>query len=289
MPEKLRVLIVDDDRRMVKTISDILTIKGYGTGVAYSGEEMLKSVRSTQWDCVLMDLKMPGMDGVATLRKLKELAPDLPVVLMSAFAMDEQVEEARRLGAYSVLTKPFDIEMLLSFLSHLRKKISVLIVDEDPHFCQTLREIMESRGYRVETEADPDLVLEHMEEDYKLLVILDTKLSATGGEDVIGRIRAKYPAKPVVLVTSHKDRLFDSIDRAYRASAYTYLYKPLESDALLDIVEEIRWKKLRVVLGEPFEPRAEAAATEVGKSPEVPSQNATAAPAPQNCNSSRRQ
>lgn len=257
MEEKLKILIVDDDRRMVKTISDILTIKGYLTGMAYSGEEMLKAVRGAKWDCVFMDLKMPGIDGVATLKKVKKLAPNLPVVLMSAYANDNQVREARRLGAYSILTKPFDIERVLSFLSHLRKEVSVLIVDDDPHFCNTLREIMESRGYRVETEADPGRVLGHMEEDYKLLVILDIKLKASNGGDVIGMIRARYPSKPVVLVTGYRDEMCSSIEMAQKIGAYTCLYKPCETDDLLKIVQEIHWKKLRAVLGEPFEPEYE--------------------------------
>ena len=252
MSEKLKVLVVDDDRRMVKTICDILLVKGCSAAPAYSGEEAVQRVKSEKPDCVLMDLKMEGIDGIETLKLLKGIAPNLPVVMMSAYATEEQMEEAKKEGAYSVLTKPVDIEMVLSFLSLLRKEESVLIVDDDPAFCKTLKDILESRGYRVETEGDAKKVLGHMEHDYKLLVLLDLKLGATDGTEVLAEIRAKYPAKPVVLVTGYRDEVTGAIARGRKIGAYTCLYKPFEADGLLGIIEEIRRKKLGAVLGEPF-------------------------------------
>jgi CheY-like chemotaxis protein len=121
MDEKLKVLVVDDDRRMVKTICDILNVRGYATMAAYSGEEALDKVREESFDCVLMDLKMPGIDGVEALKLIKELRPELPVVLMSAYAAEEQVAEAKRHGASTVLTKPLDFQQILTFLSLLQK------------------------------------------------------------------------------------------------------------------------------------------------------------------------
>lgn len=131
MDEKLKVLVVDDDQRMVKTISDILRIKGYEVEQAYCGEEAVEMVKSGAPRCVLMDVKMPGINGVAALKMMKCLAPDLPVLLMSAYATGEQAEEAIRLGALTILTKPVDIQLLLSFLSTPRKDESVPIVDDD--------------------------------------------------------------------------------------------------------------------------------------------------------------
>jgi two-component system, NtrC family, response regulator HydG len=163
---KIRMLVVDDDRRMVKTICDILNINGYEAEQAYSGEEAVLKVKSDEPGCVLMDLKMPGINGIETLKILAELAPHLPVVLMSAYATEEQVENAKREGAYTVLAKPLDLQLILSFLSLLNKEESILIVDDDPLFSRTLKDILEERGYRVDTEIDPEMVLGRMEQNY---------------------------------------------------------------------------------------------------------------------------
>jgi CheY-like chemotaxis protein len=124
MREKSKILVVDDDQRMVKTICDILRVKGYEALPAYSGEEAVQVVNGEAFACVLMDLKMPGIDGIEALKRIKVVTPDTPVVLMSAYATKEQAEEAKRYGAVTVLTKPIDFPQVLSFLSLLREEES---------------------------------------------------------------------------------------------------------------------------------------------------------------------
>jgi two-component system, NtrC family, response regulator HydG len=252
MGEKVKVLVVDDDRRMVRTICDILKIKGYQAEPAYTGEEAVEKVKFGTPDCVLMDIKMPGIDGVKALNMIKTISPYLPVVLMSAYATDEQIEEAKRNGAYAVLTKPVDLQLVLSFVSLVRKEESILIVDDDPVFCMTLKDILERRSYRVDSEIDPDKVLGHMEHDYKLVVILDLKLGAANGLDVLKEIRLKYPSKPVVMVTSYGSEMAATIEKGLQIGAHTCLYKPLEVDELIGIIEKISRSKIMDLLGEPI-------------------------------------
>jgi two-component system response regulator HydG len=250
---KLNILVVDDDRRMVRTICDILKINGYEASDAYSGEEAAEKVSAVTFDCVLMDIKMPGAGGINALQLIKGHAPDLPVILMSAYATEDVAIEAKKQGAYAVLAKPFDVQMVLSFLSLLRREESILIVDDDPLFCKTLTDILQSRGCRVQSEHDPGKVLDHMKEEYKLVVVLDIKLGDTKGLDVLKAIRKKYPTKPVLLVTGYRDEMTDSIKKGLQIGAYTCLYKPLPDEALINAIKEIRRKKLCAVLGEAFE------------------------------------
>ena len=252
MSDKLKILVVDDDRRMVRTICDILRLKGYEVLPAYSGEEAVEVVQGEEFDCVLMDIRMPGIDGVAALKTIKNLAPDTPVVLMSAYASDAQVAEAKGNGAASVLTKPIDFQQVLSYLSLLRKESSVLIVDDDLEFSQTLKEVLQSNGYRVNTEEDPAKVLSHMEQEYQLLVILDLKLGKDDGLEVLQKVRARYPEKPFVLVTGERHEMAASIAQGMQVGAYTCLYKPLAVDRLIGIIEDISTRKRNALLGEPF-------------------------------------
>jgi two-component system response regulator HydG len=250
MKEMTKVLVVDDDPRMVKTICDILKAKGYIAVPAFSGDEAMEKVSLEKPDCVLMDIKMPGLDGVGALKMMLEQAPSLPVVLMSAYATEEQAEEIRRMGACSLLTKPVDIEQLLSFLSLIRKEENILVVDDDPQFCSLLMDSFQSRNYRVETEDDPEKALALMEQKHPLVVVLDLKLGDADGADVMQDIRERYPSKPVVLVTGCRDEMAASIEKGLRIGAYTCLYKPFRVEELVAIIEEISRKKLRDVLDE---------------------------------------
>lgn len=253
MEDAVKVLVVDDDRRMVRTICDILQISGYDSQVAHTGEEAVQAVKADGPDCVLMDIRMPVINGVETLKKIKEISPELPVVLMSAFVTEDQAREARKLGAYSVLDKPINIQMVLSFLAILRREESILVVDDDPLFCKSLKDILEKNGYQVQTEADPKKALKHMEEEYKLVVMLDLKLGGSNGLELLKDIRAQYPTKPVLLATAYDAEMSDSIEKGLHIGAYTSLYKPLEIEALVGVIKEIRHKKLGAVLGVPYE------------------------------------
>ena len=245
----MKILVVDDDRRIVKTTCDILNIKGHQAIAAYSGEEGVEKLRNERPDCVLMDIRMSGISGVEAMKRMKEIVPDLPVVLVSAYATEDAIKAAESAGAYAVLSKPLNFQMILSFLSLLRKEESILVVDDDPNFCKTLKDLLTMRGYRVETESEPQKVLGHLEQGYKLAVVLDLKLGAVDGTDVLKAVRAKYPTKPVVLVTGYREEMANSIEKARRIGAYTCLYKPLEMDAMFQLIEEIRNKKLQNLLG----------------------------------------
>ncbi len=241
----MKILVVDDDKRIVKTTCDILNIKGHEAIAAYSGEEGVDKVRSAPPDCVLMDIKMTGISGVEALRQMKEIVPDLPVVLVSAYATDKLMDEAKHAGAYAILGKPLNFPMILSFLSLLSKEENILVVDDDPNFCKTLKDILTLRGFQVETESESHNVLKHLEKDYKLAVVLDLKLGAANGVDVLKDIRAKYPGKPVVLMTGYRQEMGDSIEQGRKIGAYTCLYKPFETEDLFQVIENIRMDRLR--------------------------------------------
>jgi DNA-binding NtrC family response regulator len=253
MGETVKVLVVDDDRRMVKTICDILKAKGFQASSAFTGEEAVAMVRAERPDCVLMDVKMPGIDGIAALRLMKEIVPDLPVVLMSAYSTGDQAAEANRRGGYSVLIKPIDIQQLLSFLALLSKESSILVVADDPQFCKTLKDILQSKEYRVETEDDPGKALALMERKYVLAVVLDLRPGDTDGLDLLRDIRSRYPTKPVLLVAGYREEMAASIEMGLQIGACACLYKPLATEELIGIIEEIRREKRRALLGEAFQ------------------------------------
>jgi DNA-binding NtrC family response regulator len=196
-----------------------------------------------------MDIKMTGISGVEALKQMREIVPTLPVVLVSAYATDDLVEEAKRVGAYAILSKPLNFPMILSFLSLLRKEESILVVDDDPTFCRELETILTIRGFHVETETKSQQVISHLEKNYELaVVLLDLNLGAANGVEVLKEIRAKYPGKPVVLMTGYRHEMMDSIEHARNIGIYTCLYKPFETDELYRLLEEIRIRKLKNLL-----------------------------------------
>ncbi len=111
-----KVLIVDDDTTGVETLSNVLEIKGYRVDAAYGGMEALEKIGRTNFDFVLLDLKLPDINGVETFRKIKKVKDGLKVVIMTAYSLPHLIQEARKEGALAILTKPLNIDKLLSLL-----------------------------------------------------------------------------------------------------------------------------------------------------------------------------
>ena len=122
MTRKPSILVVDDELSMREALRDWLMEDGYEVGVAANGEEAIGMAEAREWEVVMLDLKMPGMDGLEVLRRLKEIIPQAEVLIMTAYATVNTAVQAMKEGAFDYLVKPFDpseVEILIKkILSH---------------------------------------------------------------------------------------------------------------------------------------------------------------------------
>jgi DNA-binding NtrC family response regulator len=113
MEKKMRVMLVDDEERFLATTSKLLTRKGYEVVTAASGAEALRRLAELTVDVVVLDVKMPGMDGIAALREIKKLSPDVEVLLLTGHATVESAVEGLEAGASDYLVKPCNLDELI--------------------------------------------------------------------------------------------------------------------------------------------------------------------------------
>jgi CheY-like chemotaxis protein len=112
--QRPRVLVVDDDLTIRATFADILGGEGYEVTAAPDGREAMRLAAGQRFDAILLDLFMPGMDGLTVLPLLRDLAPRTGIVIVSAYIEPDRVAEALRLGAAAVLAKPPNLDELLA-------------------------------------------------------------------------------------------------------------------------------------------------------------------------------
>jgi two-component system NtrC family response regulator len=133
------ILIVDDEKHYPMIIGEVLHEEGYNSFTASSGMEALDILNTQLIDLVLTDVKMPGMTGLDLLEKIKEIKPDLPVIIMTAFGSVEKAVEAMHKGAYTFILKPFENE---SLIAHIAKALSMYNIVQENNI---LRHAMHSR------------------------------------------------------------------------------------------------------------------------------------------------
>ncbi|MFZ5447183.1 MAG: response regulator [Thermodesulfobacteriota bacterium] len=110
---KPRILLVDDEERFRTNLHKMLEAQGLTVTVADSGAAALEELRSQPFDVVILDIRMPGMDGLATLSEIKKIDPGLEVIILSGHASMDAALEISRLGGYDYLMKPCPLEELL--------------------------------------------------------------------------------------------------------------------------------------------------------------------------------
>ena len=117
MPEPAKLLVADDDPGLRESLERTLTREGYRVVLASDGRAALERVQGGDFDVIVTDLKMPGLTGLELLRAAKAIAPDVDVILLTAFGTVEEAVKAMKDGAYDFLTKPFRREQLLKLVS----------------------------------------------------------------------------------------------------------------------------------------------------------------------------
>jgi nitrogen regulation protein NR(I) len=111
------ILIIDDDDQLRRSFEKLLSEEGYHVVSAPSGESGLRILRSNVPDLVILDIRLPGMNGIDTFKAIHEIEPKLPVIMMTAYGTTETAIEATKLGAFDYILKPFDIPEMLGVIA----------------------------------------------------------------------------------------------------------------------------------------------------------------------------
>lgn len=118
-----RVLLVDDEKQFVQTLSERLQLRNMGTAVAYDGESALKLIERDQPEVIVLDLMMPGIDGIEVLKQVKRSYPNIEVIMLTGHGSEEDRETCMNLGAFAYMHKPVDIEVLSAKLRDANERI----------------------------------------------------------------------------------------------------------------------------------------------------------------------
>lgn len=113
----MRILVIDDDPLVTRVMAEALESEGNDVVVARGGEEGLRAIEENRPDGVFLDIVMPGMDGIEVLRRIRVRDPHLPVIILTGWASERQIDEARRLGVTDVLEKPVALRNLTRALA----------------------------------------------------------------------------------------------------------------------------------------------------------------------------
>lgn len=196
-----RILVVDDEAVVRDSLREWFTQDGYHVETAEDGEKALKRLREESWDLLLLDIKMPGMDGLEVQRNVREIDPDLAVVIITAYASVDTAVRALKEGAYDYVTKPFDPDDLAHLVSRALERQKLVRENEQlrTHIEESAAsDIPEIIGDSPETHHVKEMIRTVSKTDSTVLLIGE---SGTGKELVARAVHRNSERRHMPMVT----------------------------------------------------------------------------------------
>lgn len=227
-------------------MSLVLKRKGYEVSIANDGFEAIDTVKEEFFDIIFMDIKMPVLNGVETYKKIKEINEKIIIIMMTAYAVEDLIQDALKEGAYGVIYKPLDFEKIFSLIEESKDTKQgglILIVDDDPGTCKTLENVLTKKGYDVVISNTGEDAITKAKEKFFDIIFIDMKLPTLNGLETYLELKKINPKLIAIVITAYHQEMDDLVQEAMNNSAYTCLTKPINIEDMLVLINEILTKK----------------------------------------------
>ena len=261
------ILLVDDEEMFREPIAEILRSDGFFVEEASKGKEAIDKFINKNYDLVITDMVMPGMNGVQLIQAIHKISPATEAVVLSAYGTEATKDKLQRLGVYGYLDKPVMREQLLSTIHEAIKsnrlirlgfekrepevqfnRERVLVADDDSVIRELITEILSNEGYKVTSVNNGNDAVESILVNDHDLVILDINMPKMNGVEAVKEIREQDENVYILLISGEAET--EEIKEALNYGADKFLPKPFKKDKLLKEIESIDFKKIKKKKGE---------------------------------------
>ncbi|MBN1213090.1 MAG: response regulator [candidate division Zixibacteria bacterium] len=253
--KKIKLLMADDEKEFLETSARALGRRDFDIHLAYDGTTALQMMQQDRYDIVILDVKMPGLDGVEVFRRMQELWPYVPVILLTGHGSINQAFQTSKEGVADYLTKPCDIDELTSHIKDVLTRagkrikpsltpsdeenelVHVLLVDDEVELLESLKKILERRQMEIHIAQTGEKALELLKDTFIDVVVLDVKMPGMDGLEVLQKIKKSFPTVEVILLTGHPS--VETAIKGIKLGASEYFIKPAKEDALVNIIHRV--------------------------------------------------
>lgn len=245
-----RILVADDEPNMRLTLAAILRAEGYDVDTAGNGLQAVEQCRANRYDVILMDIRMPGLDGVAAFRALRVYQHNTRMIFMSAFGLDDLKQMALEEGAIAFLDKPLDLDKVIRLIQEAYE-IAILVVAADETVSTLLHQHLASPQYRITIVNSAQTALGLLAQIQYDIVLIDVHLPEMNGLDFYLALRKVTPTAIAIMIANMEAEAEALAREAVRNTAYTFIHKPINLDYLLALLDRVRRQQTSAAVRKP--------------------------------------
>ena len=251
----VKILVIDDDRMNCDLLQAVLTRHGYDVRTATSGLEGLNLFRQHVPRVTILDLRMPGMDGLTVLKEIRAIDPHAPVIILGGGATEHQENQARALRVTDFVRKGLSLDVLVEGVNRVVQQPgripetnggqpagpvadtgeTVLVVDDEQLVRDLLVQFLSLRGYRAMGVKDGPEALSMVDQAAPDLILLDLMLPGMNGVQVLRRLREKHFTGAIIILTGSYDE--ELLQDAWSLHPQEVISKPIDLEKLLAIIQ----------------------------------------------------
>lgn len=264
--ENIKLLMVDDEEEFLVSSSQALGRRGFDVDIAPNGVTALDKMERGNYDAVVLDVRMPDIDGIEVFKEIRQKHPDVPVMLLTGYGSLTDAFQTSKDGVADYLFKPIEIDELADRIrrvvvrstSHKAKEprpgrdalpaetVNIMLVDDEVHFLDSMKKVLQRRNMDVTTAESGRDALDLLTRRPVDVVVLDLKMPGMDGMEVLRRIKTGFPHIEVIILTGHP-----SVETALEVidlGANEYLKKPPEIDDLVRTIRKLYEERQRAIL-----------------------------------------
>jgi len=262
----IKLLLVDDEEEFLMSSSKALNRRGFDVSVALNGVTALEILEKNEFDAIILDVRMPDIDGLEVFRQIRRMRPEMPAILLTGHTSTEDAFQASRDGIADYLSKPIDMDELArsihKAIERTRKRleennradgptgfeeiIRVMLIDDEADFLDAMKRILQRRGMDVTTAQSGEEALALLKESIVDIGILDIKMPGMDGLEVLRRIKKGFPSVEVILLTGHPS--IESATQGIKLGASEYIKKPPDVNELVATIRKLYRDRQEAIL-----------------------------------------
>ncbi len=251
--EEIKLLIIDDDIAAFNELSEFFKKEQVQVLTAADGKAGLSMFSEFCPDVVITDMKLPGIDGLQLLKSMKELRPNIPIILTTAFGDSTVALQAIRLGALDYIKKPVDLNALLVSFGKARERVmalrqdltfpTVLIAEDEAIARMNLSQLLQDEGFTVFEAENGQVAVDIFARNKIDIALLDIQMPKMDGLTALHTMREKNDDFEALIITAYGDET--TAVRALRDGVMNFIKKPIDIDLLL---QEINRAKSKIII-----------------------------------------
>jgi len=250
------ILVVDDERVFCDLLKTVLGSHGHEVLTAYNGRDALDLFSRHRPQFTLLDLRMPGMNGIEVLRQIRTIDASAAVMILTAWTSDDLEKQARQLGVTDFLSKSLAFDTVVASMERFlpptehaespspsvekpteprvpskgRETDRILLIEGNPDASRHLKQVLTQRGFHIQVARDGTTALELVSKEMPRLIVLDMDLQGEGGPAVMRELRAKKYTGGIIMLSSAEDETL--VNLAIDMGSVDILGKPVDPERL---------------------------------------------------------